>query len=157
MAGVGSIAAIGAADDPRIDPNGLDQTTYPTRVLNKLHDTSISIEEYLFHAKQTRLEEDRLYGPGSDFQAAPGPVTSFIKRKVLRQRVEERVVLQPRLSISAQGEGQVRPPSDEFSDEKKKIRDDEVGPIMARKKFAAMPISDDEWVQASRAARTATW
>ena len=149
MAGVGSVSAIGAADDPRLDHDGRDQTTYPTRVLAKLHDPSIPFEEYLHFAKITRAEEDRLYGPGSDYVASSGPATTFIKEKILRKRVEHRreSVAQPRLSISAQGEGQIiRTSSDEKNE--KGARE---------KKFEPVTITDEEWVTASRAARTATW
>lgn len=76
---------------------------------------------------------------------------TFIKEKILRQRVEHKrdSIVQPRLSISAQGEGQITK-SDEagFTDEKSPHHNN---------KFEPMTISDDEWVQASRAARTATW
>lgn len=37
------MAGIGAVSDPRVD-NGLHPTSYPNRVLQKLHDTSITLE-----------------------------------------------------------------------------------------------------------------
>jgi len=148
------MASIGAAADPRVSPEGLDQSSYPTRILNKLHDPSIRIEEYIYHAKMSRAEEDRLFGPGSDYVAASGPVTGFIRKKLLRQQVEVHTVPTPRLSISAQGEAQITR-TDEIVDEKSSEKNGVDTP--PKRKFEPIPISDEEWVQASRAARTATW
>lgn len=150
------MAAIGAAGDPRVTPEGLGQGAYPTRMLNKLHDSSISIEEYIHHAKLSRAEEDRLYGPGSDYVASSGPVTAFIKKNILRKRVEGRVIEQPRLSISAQGEAQITRQSAEDSDEKLAEKNG-LDVNDSKRAFQPIPISDEEWIQASRAARTATW
>ena len=146
--GVGGMAGIGAANDPRLD--SITQGGGPTHLLEKLHDPSIPIEEYLHYAKITRAEEDRLYGPGSDYQASAGPATKFFKSKIMRKPVDDRVVDKPRLSVSAQGEAQIHRPSISegatSSDEK-----------VHKTKFEPMVISDEEWVTASRAARTATW
>lgn len=139
---VGAVANIGAAGDPRVDPEHIATGAYPTKVLEKLHDPSIPIEEYLYYAKISRAEEDRLYGPGSSFAATPGPTSRFIKEKILRKEVAERQPSVPRLSISAQGGAQM-----ENGDEKGEKTNG----------FQPIPITDDEWVQASRAARTATW
>lgn len=149
--GVGSIAGIGAVDDPRLNHDGRDQTTYPTRVLAKLHDPNVPFEEYLHFAKITRSEEDRLYGPGSDYQQTDGATTAFIKEKILRKRAARRTsIAQPRLSISAQGEAQMMPMHESGSDSANEK-------TAEGRKDEPMPISDEEWVQASRAARTATW
>ena len=149
--GVGSITGIGAVTDKRFSNSGLDPTTAPSRVSTKLHDPNISFEEYLHYAKITRNEENRLYGPGSDFNAGTGPTMTFIKEKILRKRVDntrrESVVL-PRLSISAQGDGQVVRPDESDSGNEKTQKE---------KKYDPVVISDDEWTQASRAARTASW
>jgi uncharacterized MAPEG superfamily protein len=146
MAGVGSISAIGAADDPRLDNHGHDATTFPTRILDRLHDPNITIEEYLHYAKISRAEEDRLYGKNSDFVASSGPVVNFVNEKILHKKTEHRRPSQPRLSVSAQGNAQMtRTSSDNSNGEK------------GEKTFQPIPISDDEWLTASRAARTATW
>jgi hypothetical protein len=139
------MAGIGAASDPRVD-NGLNPTSYPNRVLQKLHDTSITLEEYMYYAKLTREEEERLYGPGSSFAATEGPVKAFFKSKVLRKPVQKREVPIPRLSISAQGEGQIE------TNEKHSTGDG-----ADKERRGSVIVSDEEWVQASRAARTATW
>jgi hypothetical protein len=143
------MAGIGAADDPRL--NSVDSTAFPTSVIAKLHDPTIPFEEYLHYAKITRAEEDRLYGPGSNYQATDGPTTAFIKEKILRKRAERRTSVDvPRLSISAQGQGQIEtfPDSNNESGNEKTQHDRTLAPIV---------IPDEEWVQASRAARTATW
>ncbi|KAI1610836.1 transmembrane amino acid transporter protein-domain-containing protein [Exophiala viscosa] len=146
------MAGIGAADDPRLDNDGFGNSDGPTALRQKLHDPSIPIEEYLYYAKITRAEEDRLYGPGSDFQHTDGGATAFVKEKILRKRVQRRVSIpQPRLSISAQGEAQMQHmPSESGNDSSNEKANKE-------RIHAPVTISDEEWVQASRAARTATW
>ena len=143
------MAGPGAAKDPRLSNSGLDQSTYPRAMEEKLHDPSIPIEEYMHYAKMTRAEEDRLYGPGSDYVASAGPATRFVKQHILRKPVEAREEAKPRLSVSGQGEAQIQRPSEgeNSSDEK----------LPRQQKFEPMVISDEEWVNASRAARTATW
>ena len=149
------MAAIGAAADPRITPEGLDQTAYPAGVRHMLHDPNITLEEYMHHAEQSRAEEERLYGPGSDFVASAGPVTAFVKKNILHKPVAERETPKPRLSVSAQGEAQIVRSSTEHIDEK--VAEKDSGTTSPQKRFEPVTISDEEWVQASRAARTATW
>lgn len=143
------MAGAGAAKDPRLSNSGLDQSTYPGATLEKLHDPSIPIEEYMHYAKMTRAEEDRLYGPGSDYVASAGPATRFVKQHILRKPVEAREEVKPRLSVSGQGEAQIQRASEG------ETSSDEKSPTY--QKFEPMVISDEEWVNASRAARTATW
>ncbi|KIW21176.1 hypothetical protein PV08_01756 [Exophiala spinifera] len=152
--GVGSLAAIGAVTDPRLSVSGEapDPTSLPRGVLQKLHDPSVTLEEYMHYAKITRDEEERLYGPGSDFQATDGPTAAFIKEKILRKRATRRTsIAVPRLSVSAQGEAQIQRPVESGNDSGNEKTGHE------KKKFQPMVISDEEWIQASRAARTATW
>ena len=145
------LAAIGAADDPRLEHNGLDATSYPNGVNQKLHDPSVTIEEYMYWAKLTRADEYRLYGPDSDYQAVDGPTTRFVKEKILRKPVAQREIPAPRLSISAQGEPQIEGKAMGESKEASDSKDSSVrGPD-------SMVITDEEWINASRAARTATW
>jgi hypothetical protein len=145
------MAAIGAANDPRLENNGLDATSYPNRVLQKLHDPNVTLEEYMYHAKLTRTDEDRLYGPGSDYQQSSGPATRFIKEKIWRTQVAEREMPPPRLSISAQGEGQVEGKALEQSNDATDSKDSSL------RASEPIVITDEEWLNASRAARTATW
>lgn len=99
----------------------------------------------MHYAKLTREEEERLYGPGSSFQATEGPVKAFFKSKIMRKPVEKREVPIPRLSISAQGEP-MQETNEKYS-----------GDGADRERRGSVIVSDEEWVQASRAARTATW
>jgi len=147
------IAGTGAVNDPRLNNDGRDATTYPNRVLRTLHDSNISFEEYLYYAKLTRAEEERLYGPGSNYQETSSGIGAFFKGKILRKEVKRRESVEiPRLSISAQGEpvatngsekhGTTTPQSDEKRDPERS---------------GSLVITDEEWIRASRAARTATW
>ena len=141
---------MGAVNDPRLENDGRDQTTYPTGMLQKLHDASIPFEAYLHYAKISREEEHRLYGPGSNYEESAGPATRFVKEKIFRKPIAPHPVTLPRLSISAQGEG---------TQEKVVTSDDEKkhGLQDSSDHFEPMVITDEEWVRASRAARTATW
>jgi hypothetical protein len=99
----------------------------------------------MHYAKITRAEEERLYGPGSDFKATPGPASRFLKQRILRKEVEQRPDVKPRLSV--EGEAQIPRPADNSSNEK----------LPHERKFEPMVITDEEWINASRAARTASW
>lgn len=145
MAGVGTLSNI-AGSDPRAN-HGLVQGDVPDSVKEVLHDPNITIEEYMYWAKISRADEDRLYkrgGEGGAAAAVPGTM-SMIKSKILRKHVETQS--RPRLSISAQGE-----PVLEQANEKNVS-----GSASEKKAFQPMVVTDEEWVQASRAARTATW
>ena len=147
-----SVAAMGAVNDPRLENDGRDQSTYPVGILQKLHDVTIPFEAYLHYAKMSRAEEHRLYGPGSDYEETAGPATRFVKEKIFRKPIAPHPVTLPRLSISAQGEAvQEKEKSTTPNDEKKQGSQDSAD------RFEPMVITDEEWVQASRAARTATW
>ena len=150
--GIGSISAPGAADDKRLHHDGMDAMTMPRRVQERLHDPNISVEQYMHFAKITRNEEDRLYGPGSDFTQGSGPTMTFINEKLLRKKVDNTArresLSRPRLSVSAQGEGQKHRADETDSGNEKNGNE---------RRYEPMTITDDEWVQASRAARTATW
>ncbi len=118
--GIGSISSPGAADDKRLHQDGTDAMTMPVRVQERLHDPSITVEEYMHYARITRNEEDRLYGPGSDFTQGSGPTMTFINEKLLRKKVDNtrrESVTRPRLSVSAQGEGQITQESDSGNEE----------------------------------------
>ena len=94
--GIGGNAGIGAADDPRFHHDGLEQSASHSRLEDeKLHDPSVPIEEYMHYAKITRAEEDRLYGPGSDYVAGAGPTTRVFKKYILRKEVETRPDVKP--------------------------------------------------------------
>src|SRR5580700_3015597 len=88
MSGVAPLGGMGLVADPREGRQSVSEATggYSNRVLHSLHDKQVTFEEYLHYAKISRDEENRLYGPGSDFQAGPGPTKSFIMRHVARKQ-----------------------------------------------------------------------
>ncbi len=134
----GAIAAPGAAADPRLAKSSLDHSSYPNRVLTTLHDTNISFEEYIHYANLSRSEESRLFGPGSNYKKSSGPVKRFVVEKVGRKRLTERKI----------------PPA-QLQFEEKKVEHGSDSP----NEFINGPaiISEEEWLDASRAARTAAW
>ena len=102
MSGVAPLGGMGLVADPREGRRSVSEATggYANRVLRTLHDKNVTFEEYLHYAKISRDEENRLYGPGSDFRAAPGPTKSFFMRHVARKQSVSREDPAKRFSIS---------------------------------------------------------
>jgi Transmembrane amino acid transporter protein len=134
----GAIATPGAAADPRLEKSSLDHASYPNRVLTTLYDPNISLEEYLYYAKLSRAEENRLFGPASNYKQSAGPIKRFALEKLGRKKLVERdapaVQLQLREKTTENGSDS---PNESIS-----------GPAI---------ICEEEWLEASRAARTAAW
>ena len=155
MSGVAPLGGMGMVADPREGRASVDAATgaYSNRVLKSLHDNNVSFEEYMHYAKISRDEETRLYGPGSDFQHGPGAVKSFYMKNVLRRNSEVRVDPARRLSITEAVMGGKDSNLGMTSDQK------DVSPDGSAKGATGdrWEITDQEWVNASRAARTATW
>lgn len=137
------IAAAGAAADPRISKEVDRLGNYPTRVLNKLHDPSVQLEEYLHYAKISRADEDRLYGTGSDYKSTKGPLQLFILGGMGRKPDQP----DRRSSVA----------SNVFTVDEKGVDTKVKSTSPESEKGSHSVISDEEWVRASRAARTATW
>lgn len=158
MSGVAPLGGPGLVADPREGRRSVDIATgeYQNRVLRTLHDKNVTFEEYLYHAKISREEEKRLYGPGSDFQSGPGPVKSFILKNVARRESVARPDPLKRLSI---GEAAFGGKDGAFPSDKKETSVDASSPDRAAESGNPdrWEITDQEWVNASRAARTATW
>jgi len=156
------IAAMGAVNDPRLDNDGLDQTHYPSMILRKLHDPSIPIEEYLHWAKITRADEERLYGPGSGFHAVGGR-ERFIKEKIFRMKLPADTLggerRRPSLTIGPNGEalGDLNAFSEKQSQVGRRSSKASGEKGVDAERRGSVVITDEEWVRASRAARTATW
>ena len=133
------------AADPREGRTSVSEATgsYPDRILKTLHDPNVTFEEYLHYAKISRADEARLYGPGSNWQESSGPVKTFFMKNVARKQVAERERPVARLSISEAVIGGKHEPMDEKGNSPQGSGNWEV--------------SDSEWVNASRAARLATW
>ncbi|KAI9825001.1 MAG: hypothetical protein M1819_000630 [Sarea resinae] len=131
----GQMAAAGAAADPRLSFEADAIGSYPTRVVEKLHDPSIQFEEYLHYATLTRAEEERLYGAHGIENGTKASPLKVLFGKAPPESTEATVV---------SGEGI---PSEKEIDEKHSVSTPDYKPA----------VTDEEWYQASRAARTATW
>jgi hypothetical protein len=156
MSGVTPLGGMGMVADPREGKRSVDAATggYANRTLRTMHDKNVSFEEYLYHAKISRAEEKRLYGPGSDFQEGTGPVKSFILKNVARKQSVAREDPAKGLSIS---EAALGGREGAFPSDKKETAVEDSTPDTANGTTDRWEITDQEWVNASRAARTATW
>jgi len=147
MAGAVPLAGMGMVADPREGEAAVAYTTGDYRPLRSLHDNSVTLEEYMYQAKITRAEEDRLFGPESGYVAAAGNVQGFVLDKI-RGKKTTVVNNQRRLSLPEAILGQ--PPSDGEKDKKH----DSSAVAGSNDRWE---VTEAEWVNASRAARTATW
>lgn len=107
---------------------------YSRTAMKKTHDPSITIEEYFHYAKLTREREARL------------PIVSHPIKKVLGFGKKDEIVATDgrRMSVNM-------PSTEPTLDEKKTASGNSSPP----NDFAV--VTDEEWAQAARAARTATW
>lgn len=135
-------ATLGGVADPRLNQEVDAFGSYPNRVLQTLHDPNVTFEEYLYYAKISRADEDRLYGPDSEFTHTHiGAVEKYIpfRKREAKKHAHEHEVVAETSSPPGDGKGVVEEKADP----------------------AAVPVghavTDEEWLQASRAARTATW
>jgi hypothetical protein len=151
MSGVAPLGGMGLVADPREGRRSVSEATgsYPNRILKTLHDSRIHFEEYLHHAKISREEETRLYGPGSNYHEGTGPVKSFFMKNIARRQSVAREEPGRRLSII---EAVVSGKDGALGNERKASDDESSAPGGDR-----WEITDQEWINASRAARTATW
>ncbi len=139
-------SAIGGQADLRLSAEVNVIGSYADRVIHNLHDPNVTIEEYLHYASISRSEERRLYGPGT----GPDNGGSRLGR-ILAGKLSEKE--KPELS----SEQSTAPSSREGP-----IKDEVVemaavsghGPDDAPSHGA---VGNEEWLQASRATRTATW
>lgn len=157
MSGVAPLGGMGLVADPREGRRSVDASTggYTNRILKTLHDKNVSFEEYIHYAKISREEETRLYGPGSNFQhnatTAPGALMGFMKKNKKGSEPHGDVTAEPRrLSIT---EAAISGKDGMMGNIGKDISPDgSTAPNGDR-----WEITDQEWINASRAARTATW
>jgi hypothetical protein len=79
MSGTVPLAGLGMVADPREGRKSVDMATggYANRALRNLHDPHVAFEEYLYYAQISRADEMNLYGPGSNWQETPGPISRF--------------------------------------------------------------------------------
>jgi len=128
MAQMANLALDGG--DPRLSvdegkgPYGIASMAYTLPQMRKLHDSSITFEEYHYYAEKTRAEEDA---------AATGPTQGMLS-----------MILPSKADRGVNRVGEKR------------------GSAIAEKNNSSSPdnrtgISDDEWTNANRALRTASW
>jgi len=128
MAQMANLALDGG--DPRLSvdegkgPHGMSPMAYTLPQMRKLHDPSITFEEYHYYAEKTRAEEDA---------AVIGPSQGMLS------------VILP--SKSDKGVNHVGEKRDSIVGEK-------FNPSSSDNRAG---ISDDEWTNANRALRTASW
>jgi hypothetical protein len=130
-------AALSLEGDPRMSASGPGIAQLSTPVLRNLHDPSVTIEEYFYWAKITR-EQQR------STPAVKTPARKFLsfgKRDAVSSTITGSDPTK-----SGHGNKGLGTATDE------KINDDEP-PAISRPSV----VTEEEWTQASRAARTATW
>lgn len=126
--------------DPRMSHAGEGITDYSRRTIRNMHDPSVSFEEYLHYAAISRADESR-YGGGNH-------VMSILPGKYGRKR--QTVADEPVGALSSKSA------TDKSAmDKETEVARDGTSPSRAPGYSPA--VSDMEWLQASRAARTATW
>lgn len=127
------MSAMGAAADPRMSFTADAIGSYPNRILETLHDPKVQFEEYHFYAESTRERE----------KSAP------MHKKGIARFIPG---MQQGLDNQPQGNTEMKDMPVEYPDDKTGA------PVQAtRRTSVADVVSDEEWLRASRAARTATW
>lgn len=130
-------AALALEGDPRMSASGPGIAELPTPALRNLHDPSVTIEEYFYWAKITREQQRGI----PTVKAPVRKLLSFGKRDAISSSIassDPTKTLQPNKGLGA------------ATDEKTV---DSEAPANSRPAV----VTEDEWLQASRAARTATW
>lgn len=120
--------------DPRLNGGGLNSSNVIRPQMRKLHDHTVTFEEYHHYANLTREREEKEYA-----QVRPTEKTGIL------------AVMFPSKSYKHTPTNDAALPS---VDEKNGL-DSEITTGMDKSTHLA--ISDEEWVNASRALRTATW
>ncbi|KAI9816625.1 MAG: hypothetical protein M1827_001758 [Pycnora praestabilis] len=128
--------------DPRMSVSGPGHTEISNKAMQLLHDPSITIEEYMYYAAISRAEEQRLHGPNT---------ASWVPfRPTFQGDVKEAPEVQIQQAIRRDSR---------ITDEKRAMPTDDgsgaSSPGANPPLYLGVP--DEEWVQASRAARTASW
>lgn len=147
------MGALGNVADPRSDSFAADTIgSYPNRVLKTLHNPAVQFEEYLFYAKQSRAEENAMYGPGSNYaDTTKGfSVKKFVPGMQAGLTAPGRA---PRVTTQSAAPQYYSTSDEKHADGHALATDDPTSSPIG----AANVITDEEWLTASRAARTATW
>ncbi|KAL9064071.1 MAG: hypothetical protein Q9157_007969 [Trypethelium eluteriae] len=158
-------AGIGMAADPRLSIEADVVGSYPNRVLRTLHDPNVTFEEYLHYAKISRADEDRVYGPSSEYAAKkPGVVGRLVPgtQSMLGRFPGLNKETKQDVSIAQSEHGTQLQHFDKETLENPELRRKSlVSPNGETGRHGSgvdtSMISEQEWLSASRAARTATW
>jgi len=136
------MAALGGAPPAYIDADPrLPHHDYPIVMLRKLHDPNVTFEEYLHYASITRAEPTDVVAQNQGNEL--GLLKRFKKKNIVGATI-----------AAASAPDAVTPKenaSDENIDEEKKQLAEPSGGA------SRAVVTTDEWEQASRAARTASW
>jgi hypothetical protein len=117
--------------DARLSNAGLDQQTYLRPQHRKLHDHTVTFEEYYYYANLTRAAEDRHYLETSSTEKKG--IWSIIFPSKSYKHLPTNTSNPSDEKVDMEGEGAVAIASNGY------------------------PVSDEDWINASRAMRTATW
>lgn len=130
-------AALSLEGDPRMSASGPGIAQLSTPALRNLHDPSVTIEEYFYWAKITREEQKSI------------PAVKTPARKLLSFGKHDAA------SSTITGSDPTK------SETSKKVlgtaTDEKTGESEPPANAGTVVVTEDEWLQASRAARTATW
>lgn len=118
--------------DPRLSNAGMGQHNYIRPQMRKLHDPAVSFEEYHYYATLTREREEKLFLKSGPNERTGILATIFPSKSYKNTPTRNGGVLDEKNGV----------------DSEKSTGIDE---------SAHLAISDEEWVNASRALRTATW
>jgi hypothetical protein len=128
-----------AVSDPRASSEKSEakvSSTYIRPQFRKLHDPDVTFEEYHYHALRSRAEEDEL---SRQEQADPAQKTTFLSLLLPSKNAKGDVV-----HSTPPPAGDVKLPLDSAHSQ-------------SMESGARGGVTDDEWKNASRALRTATW
>lgn len=129
-------AALALEGDPRVSASGPGRAELPTPALRNLHDPLVTIEEYFYWAKITREQQRGI------------PTVKTPARKFLSFGKRDAVSS----TITGSDPSEPGHPSKGLGAATEKT-DDSEAPVISR----PAAVTEEEWLQASRAARTATW
>jgi hypothetical protein len=130
-------AALTLEGDPRMSASGPGIAELPTPALRNLHDPSVTIEEYFYWAKITREQQRGI----PTVKTPARKFLSFGKKDAISSTIA---------GSDPTTSGHSNKGLDAAADEK---TSDSEAPAISR----PAAVTEEEWIQASRAARTATW
>lgn len=130
-------AALSLEGDPRMSASGPGIAQLSTPALRNLHDPSVTIEEYFYYAKITREEQRSI----PTVRTPARKPLRFGKHDAVSSTITESDPTKPETSENLQATA----------------TDEKTGEPEAPAPARPVVVTEDEWLQASRAARTATW